>query len=422
MRVLIIGSGGREHAIAEAFIKSKKVTKVFFTGTNVGMEKIATPVNIDINNNAELLKFAKKEKIALTFVGGETALMNGVVDVFTNAGLKIFGPSKKASIIEGSKEFAKELMKKYNIPTAKYKSFDDYNEALNYVNKKGAPIVIKYDGLAAGKGVVVATTLSEAHEALEDMLLNSKFGDDKVVIEDFLEGAEFSLMALVNEDKVYALDIAQDHKRAFENDKGPNTGGMGAYSPVPMIPYGAVLEAINMIMKPTAKAMVAEGVPFTGVLYGGLILTQHGVKVIEFNARFGDPETEVVLPRLENDFYDLIEDVMEKKDVNIKFAENVVVGVVLASKGYPGDYEKGYELPKLESSDASVYHMGTTRVGDKVLSNGGRVLFVYAEGQKLLEAQKNVYSKVKELENDNMFYREDIGDKSVKEYWRYTRK
>ncbi len=414
MKILIIGSGGREHAIAVAFSKSNKVSKIYFTGENVGMEEIAESIKIDVKDNVALVAFAIREKIDLTFVGPEVPLMNGIVDEFIESGLKIFGPTKKAANIEGSKLFAKELMDKYDIPTALYQKFTEYELAHNYIKAKGVPIVIKYDGLAAGKGVVVATTFEEANEALKDMLLDSKYGDARVVVEDFLDGIEFSLMAFVNGDKVYPLEIAQDHKRAYDFDEGPNTGGMGAYSPVPMIANKYVEEAITNIMIPTAKAMVSEGMPFVGILYGGLILTSQGVKVIEFNARFGDPETEVVLPRLKNDFYDVVNAVLEKKDVELEFIKDTVVGVVLAANGYPNTYEKGHILDNVDTFSKDVYHMGTMKKDDQTVSNGGRVLFVIGKGKELLEAQKNVYSMVKKVANDNLFYRKDIGEKSLK--------
>ncbi len=414
MKILIIGSGGREHAIAVAFSKSNKVSKIYFTGENVGMEEIAESIKIDVKDNVALVAFAKREKVDLTFVGPEVPLMNGIVDEFIESGLKIFGPTKKAANIEGSKLFAKELMDKYDIPTALYQKFTEYELAHNYIKAKGVPIVIKYDGLAAGKGVVVATTFKEANEALKDMLLDSKYGDARVVVEDFLDGIEFSLMAFVNGDKVYPLEIAQDHKRAYDFDEGPNTGGMGAYSPVPMIANKYVEEAITNIMIPTAKAMVSEGMPFVGILYGGLILTSQGVKVIEFNARFGDPETEVVLPRLKNDFYDVVNAVLEKKDVELEFIKDTVVGVVLAANGYPNTYEKGHILDNVDTFSKDVYHMGTMKKDDQTVSNGGRVLFVIGKGKELFEAQKNVYSMVKKVSNDNLFYRKDIGEKSLK--------
>ena len=302
-------------------------------------------------------------------------------------------------------------MKKYSIPTAEYEAFIDYEKAMEYVDKKGAPIVIKYDGLAAGKGVVVALTLDEAHQALKDMLLDKKFGNDRVIIEEYLEGPEFSLMCLVNRDKVFPLDIAQDHKRAFDHDEGPNTGGMGAYSPVPFIGKEVVNCAVETIMKKAAKGMVEEGRPFIGVLYGGLILTKDGPKVIEFNSRFGDPETEVVLPRLKNDLYEVFIDVLDGKDVELEFESNACLGVVMAAKGYPASYKKGVPI----SGDLKdVFHMGTSLKDNSYVTNGGRVLFVIGKGNTMEKAQKEAYNNVNKIECEDLFFRHDIGYQVIK--------
>ena len=342
MNVLVIGRGGREHALAWKFAQSEKVEKVYVAPGNEGMRDVATPIDIDENDFDALILFAKENHVELTFVGPEIPLMNGIVDRFKEEGLRVFGPNKAAAVIEGSKAFTKELMKKYNIPTAAYETFTDYEEAVQYIEKVGAPIVIKADGLAAGKGVTVAMTLEEALQAAKEMLQDVKFGEasKKVVIEEFLDGQEFSLMAFVNGTTVHPMVIAQDHKRAFDGDKGPNTGGMGAYSPVPQISESAVQEAIETVLHPTAKAMIQENRSFTGILYAGLILTNDGPKVIEFNARFGDPETEVVLPRLENDLVDVCNAVLDESELTLQWSEESVIGVVLASKGYPEAYKK----------------------------------------------------------------------------------
>lgn len=342
MNVLVIGRGGREHALAWKFAQSEKVEKVYVAPGNEGMRDVATPVDIDENDFDALVLFAKENNVELTFVGPEIPLMNGIVDRFKEEGLRVFGPNKAAAVIEGSKAFTKELMKKYDIPTAAYETFTDYEEAVQYIQKVGAPIVIKADGLAAGKGVTVAMSLEEALQAVKEMLQDVKFGaaSKKVVIEEFLDGQEFSLMAFVNGTTVHPMVIAQDHKRAFDGDKGPNTGGMGAYSPVPQIPESAVQEAIQTVLHPTAKAMIEENRSFTGILYAGLILTNDGPKVIEFNARFGDPETEVVLPRLENDLVDVCNAVLDESELTLQWSEEAVIGVVLASKGYPEAYKK----------------------------------------------------------------------------------
>ena len=406
MKILVIGSGGREHAIIHQLSLSKHKPEIFAAPGNAGMN--AERVNIKVTDKEALLKFALENKIDLTVVGPEASLATGIVDLFMENGLKIFGPKKNAAIIEGSKEFAKDLMKKYNIPTSDYATFSNFNEAKAYVLKKGAPIVIKYDGLAAGKGVVVAKTIDEAIKALEDMLLDKTFGDASVVIEDFLEGPEFSLMAFVNGNKVFPMVIAQDHKRAYDNDLGPNTGGMGAYSPVPIISDSDVKYAVKEIMQKAADAMVSENRSFLGVLYGGLMKTKDGIKVIEFNARFGDPETEVVLPRLESDFVDVIMDVIDGKDVDLKWDKNPRLGVVMASKGYPGSYEKGYEIKGLDKCDL-VFHMGTKKENDKYYTDGGRVLLVVGKGKTLKDAQKDAYNNVSKIDCENLFYRKDIG-------------
>lgn len=406
MKVLVIGRGGRCHAIAWKLYNSAHKPEVFVAPGNAGMT-FAKCVNIDELDNENLIKFAKEEKIDLTVVGPEAALSNGVVNAFNENGLRIFGPTKEAAIIEASKEFTKDLMKKYNVPTAKYETFDNYEDAMKYLDKEGAPIVIKYDGLAAGKGVVVAMTYEEAADALKTMLLDKKYGNARVVIEECMFGPEFSLMAFVNNDKVFPMMLSQDHKRAYDNDKGPNTGGMGAYSPVPIITDSDVDYAMENIMKPVANAMIKEGRPFVGVLYGGLMKTKDGVKVIEFNARFGDPETEVVLPRLESDLVDVFNDCIDGKDLDLKWSNKKTLGVVMASKGYPEGYEKGYEIKGYDQE--LVFHMGTALKDGKIVNSGGRVLMVVGMGDTLLDAQKDAYNKVSKIECENLFYRTDIG-------------
>ncbi|MFJ7556345.1 phosphoribosylamine--glycine ligase [Bacillus thuringiensis] len=416
MNVLVIGRGGREHALAWKFAQSEKVEKVYVAPGNEGMRDVATPVDIDENDFDALVLFAKENKVELTFVGPEIPLMNGIVDRFNEEGLRVFGPNKAAAVIEGSKAFTKELMKKYDIPTAAYETFTDYEEAVQYIQKVGAPIVIKADGLAAGKGVTVAMTLEEALQAVKEMLQDVKFGaaSKKVVIEEFLDGQEFSLMAFVNGTTVHPMVIAQDHKRAFDGDKGPNTGGMGAYSPVPQIPESAVQEAIKTVLHPTAKAMIAENRSFTGILYAGLILTNDGPKVIEFNARFGDPETEVVLPRLENDLVDVCNAVLAESELTLQWSEEAVIGVVLASKGYPEAYKKGDIIKGLDAlQDAIVFHSGTAMKHGDFVTNGGRVLFVACKANSLQEAKDKVYKEIGKIESDGLFYRSDIGYRAI---------
>lgn len=416
MNVLVIGRGGREHALAWKFAQSEKVEKVYVAPGNEGMRDVATPVDIDENDFDALVLFAKENNVELTFVGPEIPLMNGIVDRFKEEGLRVFGPNKAAAVIEGSKAFTKELMKKYNIPTAAYETFTDYEEAVQYIQKVGAPIVIKADGLAAGKGVTVAMTLEEALQATKEMLQDVKFGEasKKVVIEEFLDGQEFSLMAFVNGKTVYPMVIAQDHKRAFDGDKGPNTGGMGAYSPVPQIPESAVEEAIKTVLHPTAKAMIQENRSFTGILYAGLILTNDGPKVIEFNARFGDPETEVVLPRLENDLVDVCNAILDESELTLQWSEEAVIGVVLASKGYPEAYKKGDIINGLDAlQDVIVFHAGTAMKHGDFVTNGGRVLFVACKANSLQEAKDKVYKEIGKIESDGLFYRSDIGYRAI---------
>ncbi|MBS4179469.1 phosphoribosylamine--glycine ligase [Lederbergia citrea] len=419
MKILVVGGGGREHAICKKVKESELVTEVYCAPGNGGIAADAIIVPIAETNFADLISFAKENRIDLTIVGPEVPLSAGIVDEFEAAGLKIFGPRKNAAIIEGSKSFAKDLMKKYHIPTAAYETFHSYDGAKAYIEEKGAPIVIKADGLAAGKGVVVAMTKEEALAAIKDMLLDAKFGKSSasVVIEEFLDGEEFSLMAFVNGENVYPMVIAQDHKRAFDGDQGPNTGGMGAYTPVPHISDAEVQRGVEEILIPTAKAMIQEGRPFTGILYAGLIQTEQGPKVIEFNARFGDPETQVVLARLESDLVKLLSDLMDGRNPEITWSDDAVVGVVLAAKGYPGEYKKGIALPNLEITDpdVSIFHAGTTRREEDgaYLSNGGRLLLTTAKGDTIKSAVEKVYKEMKKIDDKEFFYRNDIGHKAL---------
>ena len=420
MRILIIGRGGREHAIAWKMAQSALKPELFIAPGNVGMNTITaqtgapvTLVGIGENETEALRDFALSEHIDLTVVGPEAALANDIATVFADAGLRIFAPTAAAARIETSKEFAKDLMRKYQIPTAGYRTFEDYDSAKRHLDGQGAPIVIKYDGLAAGKGVVVAMTVEEADNALKDMLLDNRFGKGKVVMEEFLQGPEFSLLTLVNGEQVVPLVIAQDHKRAYDGDKGPNTGGMGAYSPVPVIPQAQIDWALEHIMKPTAKALKSEGCPFCGVLYGGLMLTKDGPKVIEFNARFGDPETEVVLPKLKSDLTQMMLDVLDNKEVTPEFHDEAFLGVVLAANGYPGSYTKNIPLNDPAGLSQQVFCMGVKEEGGQLLSNGGRVLIVVGRGNTLQEAQQDAYQGVKKMEHPNLFYRKDIGWQAV---------
>ena len=393
----------------DALSRSPQVGKIYCAPGNAGIGAQAINVPLKDTDVEGLKAFALDNKVDLTVVGPEAALAAGIVDSFRAAGLKIFGHTQAATAIESSKEFAKKLMDKYGIPTAAYRSFTSFEEALDYVSCRPFPAVLKYDGLAAGKGVVIAADLEEARQALSDMLLDHSFGAGKVVIEDYLTGPEFSFLCFVDGERVYPMPLSQDHKRAFDGDKGPNTGGMGAYTGLPFITDEDRRFAYTQIMCKAASAMAAEGLPLSGVLYGGLMKTPQGIKVIEFNARFGDPETEVVLPLLESDIYSIFEGVATGTPVAPpEWKDEVTMGVVLASKGYPGHYQKGFSIEGLDKVDAQVYHMGTALSEGRYLTNGGRVLMVVGSGPGLAQASKKVYEQVRKIECDNLFYRNDI--------------
>ncbi|MEI4364138.1 phosphoribosylamine--glycine ligase [Streptococcus suis] len=420
MKLLVVGSGGREHAIAKKLLDSEQVEQVFVAPGNDGMTLDGIElVNIGISEHSALINFAKKNDIAWTFVGPDDALAAGIVDDFEQAGLKAFGPSRLAAELEWSKDFAKQIMVKYGIPTAAFGTFSNFEEAKAYIEEQGAPIVVKADGLALGKGVVVAETVEQAVEAAREMLLDNKFGDSgaRVVIEEFLAGEEFSLFALVNGDQFYILPTAQDHKRAFDGDQGPNTGGMGAYAPVPHLPQSVVDTAVDTIVKPILDGMIAEGRSYLGVLYAGLILTDQSPKVIEFNARFGDPETQIILPRLTSDFAQNIDDILHKRPTQLTWLDSgVTLGVVVASNGYPLDYEKGVELPAKTEGDITTYYAGARFAENSraLLSNGGRVYMLVTTADTVQEAQEKIYSELKNQDTTGLFYRTDIGSKAVK--------
>jgi len=424
MKLLVIGSGGREHAIAKKFTESPLVETVFCAKGNSGMAQDGIQlVDIAENDHQALIQFVKSEKIAWTFVGPEIPLFEGVTDAFDAAGLKVFGPSKKAADLECSKQFAKDLMKKYAIPTAAYETFEDHDAALAYVEAQGVPIVIKADGLAAGKGVVVAMTMVEATDALRDMLLEGKYaaGKPKVVIEEYLEGEEFSLFALANGSKYYYTGVAQDHKRAYDGDKGPNTGGMGAYSPVPQVSEALIQETLETVIKPTVDAMVAEGCPFKGVVYAGLMITEKGLRVIEFNARFGDPETQVIMHQMASDLAQVIDDILNGKDPVIEMhTDRYTLGVVVAAEGYPEAPLKDIPLPQMDvkGSDCTVYAAGVKEGENGLVSNGGRIFLVAAQGATLQEAQNKAYRYLDANPIAHTFYRSDIGEKAI----RFTKK
>ena len=416
--ILVIGSGGREHAIVLALAKRVVPDKIYCAPGNAGIGMIAENVPIKETEVEKLRDFALEHDVDLTIVGPEVALAAGIADVFRAAGLKIFGHSKAAARIETSKEFAKELMAKYRIPTAPYKSFTDYNEALEYVSGRPFPAVLKYDGLAAGKGVVIAENLAEADKALKSMLNDEAFGVGKVLVEDFLTGPEFSFMCFVRGNEIIPMPPAQDHKRAFSDDKGPNTGGMGAYTGLPFLNSVDLNFAKEKILQRTADAMVSEGCPLTGVLYGGLIKTPKGIKVIEFNARFGDPETEVVLPLLESDIYKILEAVASP-DLPLptpKRSDDVTMGVVLASKGYPGSYEKGFEIKGLDDVKGTVIHMGTALQNGRFVTNGGRVLMCVEKAHTIGQARSKAYEDVSRIKCPNLFCRSDIAYQAFENY------
>ncbi|HFI0326590.1 TPA: phosphoribosylamine--glycine ligase [Streptococcus suis] len=420
MKLLVVGSGGREHAIAKKLLESEQVEQVFVAPGNDGMTLDGIElVNIGISEHSALINFAKENDIAWTFVGPDDALAAGIVDDFEQAGLKAFGPSRLAAELEWSKDFAKQIMVKYGIPTAAFGTFSNFEEAKAYIEEQGAPIVVKADGLALGKGVVVAETVEQAVEAAREMLLDNKFGDSgaRVVIEEFLAGEEFSLFALVNGDQFYILPTAQDHKRAFDGDQGPNTGGMGAYAPVPHLSQSVVDTAVDTIVKPILEGMIAEGRSYLGVLYAGLILTDQGPKVIEFNARFGDPETQIILPRLTSDFAQNIDDILHKRPTQLTWLDKgVTLGVVVASNGYPLDYEKGVALPAKTEGDITTYYAGARFAENSraLLSNGGRVYMLVTTADTVQDAQEKIYSELKNQDTTGLFYRTDIGSKAVK--------
>lgn len=420
MKLLVVGSGGREHAIAKKLLESKDVETVFVAPGNAGMTLDGlTCVDIAISEHSKLIDFAQKNDISWSFIGPDDALAAGIVDDFNKVGLKAFGPSRLAAEIEWSKDFAKEIMVKYQVPTAAYGTFSDFEEAKAYIEKEGAPIVVKADGLALGKGVVVAETVEEAVEAAHEMLLDNKFGDSgaRVVIEEFLAGEEFSLFAFANGDKFYIMPTAQDHKRAYDGDKGPNTGGMGAYAPVPHLSQTVIDQSVETIIKPVLEGMIKEGRSYLGVLYAGLILTEDGPKVIEFNARFGDPETQIILPRLTSDFAQNISDILDGNEPEITWVNGgVTLGVVVASNGYPLAYDKGVTLPAKTEGEIITYYAGAKfdQDGKALLSNGGRVYMLVTTENSVQAAQSVIYKELKEQNTDGLFYRNDIGNKAIK--------
>ncbi|WP_100012510.1 phosphoribosylamine--glycine ligase [Lentibacillus sediminis] len=413
MNILVIGRGGREHSIISKLVMSNRVSKLYAAPGNGGIQQQAECVAIDEMDMDGLVAFAKEQAIDLTIVGPENPLNAGIADRFREEGLRIFAPNERAALLEGSKQFAKEFMKKYEIPTAGYAVFSDADEAKLYITDKGAPLVVKADGLAAGKGVIVALTQQEALEAVDDMLVSGKFAEAgaTVVIEEFLEGREFSLMAFVHEDHVYPMVTSRDHKRAYDWDKGPNTGGMGAYAPAGDISREQLAFCEENILQKTADGLMKEGRPFTGILYAGLMMTEDGPKVIEFNTRFGDPETQVVLPLLKNDLLEVIEAVMAGENPRLEWEDSACLGVVLAANGYPDSYEKGLPVPEFSSGQGTfIVHAGTKMKGDSLVSDGGRVMLVGAKAEQLSVASGRVYGVMHSAPSmERYFYRNDIG-------------
>ncbi|WP_029148033.1 phosphoribosylamine--glycine ligase [Methylophilus sp. 5] len=421
MKILVIGSGGREHALAWKVTQNKEVSRVYVAPGNAGTATNPDMVNVPITKIDELVKFAEDEQIALTIVGPEAPLSQGVVDAFRAADLKIFGPTKAAAQLESSKDFAKAFMVRHNIPTAKYQTFSDATAAHTYIDANGAPIVIKADGLAAGKGVVVAMTLEEAHAAVDAMLSDNKLGDAgaRVVIEEFLTGEEASFMVMVDGKNILPLATSQDHKRLLDADQGPNTGGMGAYSPAPVVTPDIHAKAMREIIVPTVEGMAKDGIPYTGFLYAGLMISPSGeVKTLEFNCRMGDPETQPIMMRLKSDLVELAEHAVDgtldqaKADWDWRFA----LGVVMASAHYPDTPRLGDEITGLPKNvqDGHVFHAGTTLTDGKVVTSGGRVLCVTALGETVKSAQQQAYKILEQIQFDGAQYRKDIGYRAIK--------
>jgi len=428
MRILVVGSGGREHALSWKIAKSPKCERLYCAPGNGGISEVAELVNINSDDIEALLKFAQDKKIDLTLVGPEMPLVKGIVDTFQAQGLRIFGPSKYCANLEGSKVFAKNLMKRFNVPTADFQVFTNSQDALKYLDSKKGPIVVKADGLCAGKGVVVCKYIKEAKAAVVSMMEKRVFGGagNKVIIEDCLEGEEASIIVISDGKNIVPLASSQDHKRVFDGDKGPNTGGMGAYSPAPVITDALFKQILDTVIAPVVKGLGAEGNFYKGALYAGIMVTEKGPFVLEFNARFGDPETQAILPRLKSDLVDVIERSISEnlENYNLEWDPRPCVSIVMASGGYPGDYKKGAEIKGLEEvkkmKDAIVFHAGT-KLGQRSLdgkslfiTNGGRVLNVTALGDDMRKAIDNCYAAAKKIQFEKMHYRQDIGHRAVK--------
>lgn len=419
MKVLIIGSGGREHCLAWKIAQSSRVDKIYCAPGNGGTSLVAENINISITDINSLLEFAVKKGIDLTVVGPEAPLVAGIVDKFESKGLKIFGPSQSLALLEGSKVFAKELMRKYDIPTADFKVFDNPKEAKEYIVNRSLPLVVKADGLAAGKGVMVCSSLEEAQKAIDSIMVERQFGNAgiKVVIEDCLKGEEVSLLVFTDGKAIIPLVSSQDYKRIYDKDKGPNTGGMGAYSPVPFINKSILDSIIEKIFTPLINGLSQEGKIYKGILYAGLMIKDNNPYVLEFNVRFGDPETQVILPKLKSDLVEIMVKTIEGKleEVELKWDKKFSLGVVLASGGYPGDYKKNKVIKGLDSLNGHkgifIFHAGTRVNNNNFITDGGRVLNMVGLGNTAKEARDSVYSAVNNIEFEGMYYRKDIGSK-----------
>lgn len=417
MKILLVGSGGREHAIATAMAKNPKVEKIYCAPGNAGIGQIAECVPIGAMEFEQLADFAQEKQIDLTVIGMDDPLAGGIVDVFEERGLRVFGPRKNAAIIEGSKAFSKDLMKKYGIPTAAYETFDDPQKARKYLETAKLPIVLKADGLALGKGVLICNTRQEAYDALNEIMIDKKFGKagNKMVIEEFVTGREVSVLCFCDGEHIKPMTSAQDHKRAKDGDQGLNTGGMGTFSPSPFYTPEIAEECMRRIYQPTMDAMKAEGRPFKGILFVGLMLTAEGPKVLEYNARFGDPEAQVVLPRMKSDLVEAFEACIDGRleDYDLVFEDNAAVCVVLASDGYPVHYEKGFEITGFENFDGKdgyyCFHAGTAKKDGKIVTNGGRVLGITATGKDLKEARARAYAATDWISFQGKYMRHDIG-------------
>lgn len=422
MKVLVVGSGGREHALVWKLSQSPKVDKVYCAPGNAGISEIGECVDIKADDTDALLDFVKYNWIDLTVVGPEVPLTKGIVDTFVKEERRIFGPDRIGAQLEGSKIFAKDFMQKHGIPTAEYKTFSSYVHAEEYVRLKGTPIVIKADGLAAGKGVIVAETVDEAKDALKLIMKDKAFGDagDKVIVEKCLKGEEASFMIITDGETVVPLATSQDHKQIFDGDKGPNTGGMGAYSPAPIVTESLRADVMESIIGPVMKGLKRERINFRGVIYVGVMVVEGKPYVLEFNVRFGDPEAQPILARLDSDLFELLKATAEGrlKDVTVSWKDESSICVVLSSKGYPGSYRKGDAISGLESfkgsDDVIVFHAGTSMKNGKIVTSGGRVLGVTALGKDIKAAQSNAYKAVEKIHFDGMYYRKDIGDKAIK--------